>query len=152
VAQLTRAGGCQCGAVRYRIAGERLVVYACHCRDCQRQTASAFALSIPVRASAFAVQGRLDRWSRTADSGATTDCFFCPACGTRIYHASSRSPDRVTVKGGTLDETADLTPVAHLWMSRKQPWLPLPTGVPMFDTQPDDLAGWRANLVDGAVV
>jgi hypothetical protein len=153
VAQLSRpvgnlVGGCQCGAVRFEIAARRVPVYACHCRDCQKQTASAFGLSVPVRASAFTVSGPLERWSRTADSGATTQCFFCRSCGARVYHASTGSPDQVTVKGGTLDETEDLSPVAHLWVSRKQPWVSLADGARLFDTQPDNLGAWRAALID----
>jgi hypothetical protein len=148
VAQLTRAGGCQCGAVRFQIAADRLVAYACHCLECQKQSASAVGLSVPVRAEAFAIEGPLGCWSRTADSGATSDCFFCRVCGTRLYHA--RGPDWVIVKGGALDESADLEPLAHLWVKRKQPWLPLPEGAVCFETQPDDLPAWRAGLVADA--
>eukprot|EP01036_Dinobryon_divergens_P058580 gene58580-78143_t len=28
-------GGCQCGAVRYRLLAAPLGIYACHCKDCQ---------------------------------------------------------------------------------------------------------------------
>ena len=41
-------GGCQCGAVRYRLLGAPLTAYLCHCKDCQRLGGSAFSLSMPV--------------------------------------------------------------------------------------------------------
>ena len=41
-------GGCLCGEIRYRLSAEPLVLYACHCTDCQRQSATAFNLSMPV--------------------------------------------------------------------------------------------------------
>ena len=41
-------GGCQCGAVRYEIAAEPLTVYVCHCRECRKQSASAFGISLLV--------------------------------------------------------------------------------------------------------
>ena len=85
-------------------------------------------------------------YERPADSGSHTKCWFCPDCGTRLYHQSARSPDRVTVKGGTLDDPSGLAPVAHLWVSRKQSWLDLPPDVPSYDTQPDDLSAWRDTL------
>lgn len=141
-----RSGGCQCGAVRYTLTCDKITAYACHCRECQKQSASAFALSVPVRRQDLKVLGAPSAYERSTESGSRTKCWFCPDCGTRLYHQSARSPDRVTVKGGTLDDTDELSPVAHLWVSRKQSWLILPPGVPAYETQPDDLAAWRDQL------
>jgi hypothetical protein len=41
----TLEGGCACGALRYRLASEPMFVHCWHCRDCQRQTGSAFVLN-----------------------------------------------------------------------------------------------------------
>ena len=41
-------GGCQCGAVRYRLTAAPLGVYACHCKDCQRWSGAAYQLSMVV--------------------------------------------------------------------------------------------------------
>ena len=142
-------GGCQCGAVRYEIEGPLPPVYACHCRECRRQSGSAFGLSMPVPSEAFSIFGRLESHARPTHSGTRTHCFFCPACGARIFHRSERAPDRVTVKAGTLDEADTLRPVAHLWVSRKQPWVRLDPDVPAFETQPDDLPAWREALLAG---
>lgn len=38
-------GGRACGAVRYRLASGPMFVHCCHCRDCQRQTGSAFVIN-----------------------------------------------------------------------------------------------------------
>ena len=38
-------GGCTCRQVRYRLSGTPLIVHACHCRWCQRETGTAFALN-----------------------------------------------------------------------------------------------------------
>ena len=37
------AGGCSCGAVRYRASGAPLWVAHCHCRDCQKNTGAPLA-------------------------------------------------------------------------------------------------------------
>lgn len=141
-------GGCQCGAVRYRIAGPRPVVYACHCRECQKQSASAFGLSLSVAADQLTVTGELACWERGTDLGSRTRCHFCSTCGSRVLHVSSTSPGRVTVKGGSLDDPGWLRPVAHIWVSRRQPWVILDPAVPTHQTQPDNLAAWRADMGD----
>jgi hypothetical protein len=46
-------GGCQCGIVRYRLEGEPLGVAVCHCIECQRQSGSAFGMSLAVPSGAF---------------------------------------------------------------------------------------------------
>jgi hypothetical protein len=38
-------GGCACGAARYSLASAPMFVHCCHCRDCYRQTRSAFVIN-----------------------------------------------------------------------------------------------------------
>jgi len=45
----TSQGGCQCGTIRYRLTAEPLMLYICHCSDCQKQSASAFGMSLRMR-------------------------------------------------------------------------------------------------------
>lgn len=117
-------GGCQCGAVRYRITGAPLTLYACHCTDCQKQASSAFGLSLWVRQSDFQFSsGEPKLWQVTADSGRQKICAFCPDCGSRIYHAFSGDPDVLSVKAGSLDDTSWLRPVGHIWTRSAQPWV-----------------------------
>lgn len=140
-------GGCQCGSVRYAIDLKRLIAYACHCTECKKQSSSSFAVSVPIPAARFQLTGLTAVYRRATDSGTTTHCFFCPACGTRLYHHSERSPDIVTVKGGTLDEISVLPLVAHLWTKRKHAWITLPLDAEIYETQPDDLKQWRDHLI-----
>jgi hypothetical protein len=142
-------GGCQCGACSFVIQAERLVVYACHCRECGRQSASAFGLSAPVPAADFQAKGPTRTWARPTDSGTTTDCVFCAECGSRLYHVSRRDPSWVTVKGGAIEGAGEIEPAGHLWVSRKAAWIRIPEDTPSFETQPDDLAAWRRGLVAG---
>ena len=44
--KLPQTGGCQCGKIRYEITEAPQQVYACHCRDCQRLTSSAFSMGV----------------------------------------------------------------------------------------------------------
>ncbi|MBT8389340.1 MAG: GFA family protein [Altererythrobacter sp.] len=135
-------GGCQCGAVTYRAKAEAKG-YACHCRDCQKQSSSAFGISLPMDAADLAVDGELGCYTKTADSGAQTDCYFCPNCGSRIYHEGKGRPGKVTIKAGTLDDTSTIRLTGHVWVSRKQPWLDLPESMPAWQTQPTLPEEWE---------
>src|ERR1700732_5279787 len=94
--RLPLSGGCQCGAVRYEVAAEPMTVYACHCRDCQRQTGAAFALSMIVARDALRVtSGAPVDWLRSGAltaSGTPTHCMMCGACGSRLLHPPAREP------------------------------------------------------------
>ena len=144
-----RTGGCQCGNIRYRLHGEARMLYACHCTDCQKQSSSAFGMSLIIDPSQIEfLQGedQLGHWETRGDSGEPKRCAFCPACGSRIYHASDNF---FSVKAGSLDETKDLQPIAHIWLRSAQPWIAIdPAQYRCFDQEPDadaDLQGlWRA--------
>ena len=41
-----RTGKCLCGAVRFEVKGDPEMLHACHCRNCQLMTGSAFAICL----------------------------------------------------------------------------------------------------------
>jgi hypothetical protein len=125
-------GGCQCGSIRYRIEREPLFLAVCHCTECQRQSGSAFGMSLAVPADAFQNSGALKTFEVRCDSGRKKTCAFCPECGTRIYHLTENG---MSLKAGTLDDTSWLKPDAYYWTKRKQRWVLIPDGVARF---PDD--------------
>lgn len=115
-----------------------LTLYACHCRECQRQSSASFGLSMPIAKEGFHLRkGKPQLWERTSASGRTVACAYCPHCGTRLYHAPRRNPAIVNLKPGTLDETQWLSPVAHVWLDRVQPWIIVPDDALRYPKQPD---------------
>ena len=142
--RLPLTGGCQCGAVRYEIGAAPLTVYACHCADCQRQSGSAFALSLLAPRDAVRVtQGAPAVWERPGSqttSGTPADCVFCLECGARLYNLPSRNRAVAVVKPGTLDDTSWLEPVGHIWTKSAQPWVMFEAGTLLYDGQPPDFA------------
>jgi hypothetical protein len=137
--QLPLAGGCQCGAVRYLISEPPLAVYVCHCTECQRQSGSAFGMSMPLRRTALALTGgELTCWSRITDSGQRVDCYFCAACGTRLFHVPAGNPKIANLKPGTLDDTRWVRPAGHMWTRSKQCWIEIPADVFASEQQPAD--------------
>ena len=133
----TLKGGCQCGAVRYEVAGVPLATYVCHCRECRKQSASAFGISVIVRTSDLHLrQGAVASWTRGTDSGGRLKCVFCPECGSRLWHEDEPKGPTVSVKGGSLDEAVDLSKAQHIWVSRKLPGVVIPEGRPQFPEEP----------------
>ena len=134
-----REGGCQCAAIRYRLLRAPLALYACHCRACQAQSSSAFGMSMWVERDGIAFEGAVPRIYRTiGDSGRAKHCAFCGECGTRLYHEGAGS-GVLSVKAGSLDDSSDLVPTAHLWVGSAQAWMKaLIPPARCFETEPDD--------------
>jgi len=125
------AGGCQCGAIRYLAVGEAGPVFVCHCLDCQKQSGSAFGMSLVIAPKSFQLQsGTLSTFHTSTASGRDKVCAFCPTCGVRIYNATSAL---MSIKVGTLDDTSQIKPDAHYWTKRKQAWSQLPQDVPCYE-------------------
>ena len=139
--QLPLTGACQCRSVRYRIDRAPMGVWACHCTECQRQSGSAFALTMVVPRQAISITaGAPKTWTRRADSGRMMDCVFCPDCGTRLFHNPHANAAITIVKPGTLDDTTWLDPVGHIWTGSAQAWVPIPADTVNYPAQPPDFS------------
>ena len=113
-------GGCQCGEVRYEVRGKPVDLYVCHCRECQKQSSSAFGISLLVRsADLVLLSGTPKVWTRPATIAGSFGCAFCPNCGSRVWHGNADTDDVVSIKGGSLDRPPDLSSATHIWTSRK---------------------------------
>jgi hypothetical protein len=134
-ADQTQSGGCLCGAVRYRVNTTRSRALVCHCRDCQKQSGSAFSLLLALPAADVTLDGALASYECRGDSGRVVQRRFCPRCGSPVLSVSPDQPERVAIKAGTLDEPERLTPRLHIWCERALPWVVLPTDVPRLARQ-----------------
>ena len=113
-------GGCACGAIRYRAEGEPLFSMNCHCRDCQRETGSAFSAVLGVTSAAFKVtQGSPKYFEVTADSGRTTKRAFCAECGSPLFGSGA---DFVSIRAGSLDDPSTFRPNQDIYTASAQPW------------------------------
>jgi len=138
-------GGCACAAVRYRLGSEPMFVHCCHCRDCQRQTGSAFVLNAIIETDRIALlSGDPQPVSVPTDSGRPHDIYRCPACQTAVWSDYGRRPGLRFVRIGTLDDPAALTPDVHIYTRSKLPWVVLPEGVPSFEAYYSTRALWPA--------
>jgi hypothetical protein len=132
-------GGCQCGAVRYRLKAAPAGVYACHCKDCQRFSGTTHTLSMVVKAGDVElIRGTLTGFDKAADSGRTVRMLGCGACGTKIWNEPLSSRQFVIMKPGTLDDASWARPVGNIWTDRALPWAQIDWSQPHFPGQPAD--------------
>lgn len=125
-------GGCRCGAIRYTIAINELpLTYACHCRDCQTWSGSAFILHALLPEGLLQIAGDVRAFQIGANEAMASIHLGCPTCMTRIANRNSMLPGMIVLRVGTLDRSEEVLPAAHIWTSRKQPWLDL-GGSPVF--------------------
>jgi hypothetical protein len=133
-----RDGGCQCGALRFRIRGEPLSVCACHCTDCQRRSGSAFGITLfAARSQVELVRGEPARYDYAEADGRRWLGTYCPRCAVRLWSESPRVPEVLFLAAGTLDDRAGIEPVAHVWLRSARPWVRIPDHVLTFERQPD---------------
>jgi hypothetical protein len=125
-------GRCTCGAVRYRLTSGPLFVHCCHCRWCQRETGTAFALNAMIEADRVVLlQGEPELIATPSNSGKGQKILRCPTCKIALWSHYAGSGDKVCfMRVGTLEEPDRLPPDIHIFTASKQPWVVLPAGVP----------------------
>jgi hypothetical protein len=128
----TFEGGCTCRQVRYRMTSRPMYVHCCHCRWCQRETGTAFALNAMIEADRVELTaGAPELVNTPSASGKGQKIWRCPACKVAVWSNYGGAGDKVRfVRVGTLDEPDAVPPDIHIFTMSKQPWVTLPAGTP----------------------
>jgi hypothetical protein len=153
-------GGCACGEVRYRLLNSPMIVHACHCRNCQRQTGAWHAVNALIESHEVELlRGRLSISELATPTGAGQSIARCPTCGVAVwsnYHAFSQGHGDIVrfVRVGTLDEPDELSPDVHIFNSARNAGAPEPIDAPQYEAfyrlqdvwTPDNLQRYYALL------
>lgn len=140
-------GGCACGEVRYVLEGPPLIVHCCHCRDCQRQLGSAFAVNAVIEASRVTVlSGDLETVSMPTDSGRPHDIIRCAKCHTPLWSDYGRRGYLYFVRVGTLDDPDAVPPDVNIYTRSKLNWVQLDPRLPAFEEFYDMKAVWPEEM------
>jgi len=125
-------GGCTCRRVRYRMATRPLFVNCCHCRWCQRETGTAFALNAMIESDRVQLlQGEVEMVDTPSLSGKGQKIARCSHCRIALWSHYAGAGEAVKfVRVGTLDNPDLLPPDIHIYTCSKQPWVVLPPGMP----------------------
>jgi len=140
----TFEGGCTCRQVRYRMTSRPLFVHCCHCRWCQRETGSAFAINAMIEADRVELlAGRPEPVVTPSESGKAQKNWHCPACRVALWSNYAGAGDAVDfVRVGTLDDPDRMAPDIHIFTASKQPWVVLPPGTPAVEEYYDRKRYW----------
>jgi hypothetical protein len=127
-------GGCACGAIRYRLTNQPLIVHACHCRDCQRITGGPFVINLWIETKFVDADHNAPKsFTLKGGTGKNHEVFFCGNCGTYLWSRYHIVPsDCRFIRAGTLDRPEAVTPDVHIYTRSKLPWIELPKDVPAF--------------------
>jgi len=127
VPDVSHAGGCLCGAVRYAAAGTPWNLCYCHCQSCRR---AAGAPSVPwgtfARGQFHVSHGQLAEYRSSAHAIRG----FCSCCGTALTYRTELRPEEIDVTLVSLDEPARFPPQMHVWVADKVPWVLISDGLP----------------------
>ena len=128
-------GRCTCGEVRYRLARRPFAVHCCHCRDCQRETGSAFVINGLIEMQMLEVtEGSPETIQTPSQSGKGQPVVRCPSCHVALWsHYGGMGDKAAFVRVGTLDNPDACPPQVHIFTRSKQPWFELPMDAPAYE-------------------
>ncbi len=136
------SGGCQCGAVRFRVEGALGDASLCHCRMCQKASGNFYMPLVSVR------QAKLI-WTRGEPKRFQSSNFafrsFCGDCGTPLGY---EAPDGIGLAIAAFDKPEEIAPIIQWGIEAKLPYVDSVPNLPGKDTVEDeDSAGFLAHLV-----
>jgi hypothetical protein len=111
-------GGCQCGAIRFRLEGRYQDASICHCRMCQKAFGGPFGALVTVDVADLT-------WTRgqraVFQSSDKIQRGFCAACGTPLTY--EWSADKIDLAVFAFDAPSAVAPVVQLAVEGRPPWM-----------------------------
>lgn len=117
-------GSCLCGNVRYKTSGALRPIVACHCEQCRKTSGHHVAATSALK-SEITIEGDVT-WYEASD---TARRGFCAICGGNLFWERHTS-DRLSIFAGTLDDTAGLKVIGHIFVDDKADYVELTDGLP----------------------
>ena len=117
----TLTGGCQCGAIRFRVSAPPRHASICHCRMCQKATGGLFGPYASFSAVALTWTRGRRKTFRSSDAIARG---FCGDCGTPLtFEAASGAGEHIALTIGAFDDPSSLRPQRQIMTADRIPWV-----------------------------
>lgn len=130
-------GGCACGGVRYRVAGELRPVEACHCETCRRTSGHYVAATACDRGALVLESAETLTWWNSSPGHRRG---FCRRCGGNLFWDEEGDPT-ISIWAGTLDLPTGIRLSRHIFTAEKGDYYDLTDGLPQAKRWPADEAG-----------
>jgi hypothetical protein len=125
-----REGGCLCGRVSYKVAGEPLGSAICHCESCRKASGAQSVAWLTFISDGFSFVSDEPREYRSSPGVSRT---FCESCGTSLTYRSDDEPDSIDVTTASLRRPDEFPPTRHIWLEDKLAWESVNDGLPRFE-------------------
>ncbi len=124
--ETVRTGGCQCGAVRFRIKGQLGRPSICHCRMCQKQFGGFFGPLVTAKGEVEWLRDELAYFQSSINIARG----FCKQCGTPLTY---KHPGGLEIAIGAFDDRSDLAPQIQVNYGSRLPWVEQIFSAPIHD-------------------
>ncbi|MGX1099697.1 GFA family protein [Amorphus sp. MBR-141] len=142
-------GSCRCGRTEFEVSAPPLITAACHCRGCQRMSASAFSLTAMVPSASFRVRAGEPVPGGVQGNGLAHFC--CPDCKSWMFTRIDAAPEFVNVRPAMIGDPAWCDPFMETMTSEKLSWARTPARhsfatFPTMDELPGLMEAFAAHL------
>ena len=125
------SGGCQCGAVRFRLTGRPGTSSVCYCRMCQKASASHTLALVSVGEARFEWSRGAPSWFQSSNAARRG---FCSACGTPLAYDA---PDGLALSVLAFDNPDAVAPTIAYGTEAKRIWCDAIPDLPERETMED---------------
>ena len=137
---MSRSGGCQCGAVRFRVDDELGEVSICHCRMCQKALGGVFG---PYAEPKGLIWTRGER--RRFRSSNKIWRGFCADCGTPLTF--EHVGGAISLAVGAFDDPTSILPSEQLGSAHRLAWIDDIAALPTHAPDEPKAAAYLAGIV-----
>jgi len=133
-------GGCACGAIRYEVSAEPMVMNDCQCRQCQRDSGTGHGSHLTFLGAPVKATGEPALWMTIGEGGTRKNRAFCPTCGTPVYLTFPDMPEVFVASAASLDDPQRYRPQFVMWTTAGYGWDPVDPALPRFERMPPQAA------------
>jgi hypothetical protein len=128
-------GSCQCGGVRFEVAGPFITLSHCHCTTCKKISGGVGTASGRARtADVTVLDGRDLIETYQPDEGSAKS--FCRVCGSNLFGGGWPESEHSSVRLSAIDSGLEQKPEAHIFVRSVAAWETLPDdGLPRHEVR-----------------